>query len=148
MDVESEDRDIRTELSLEAARRSVAARTEVVRITANQVEAKTANDSKRNDAQTQLAAAKAQLFDVQTQQGDRSSPTSIDVGTAMAILSFPKLAIQYPQRAFSSLGSRLVANSKVAQTTIFFRSKSFVTGSTLPSSPRQIRTKSLRSMRN
>ena len=69
MDVESEDKKIhRSEMSLEAARRSVAARTEVVRITANQVEAKTANESTRKDAQAQLAAAKAQLFDVQMQQ--------------------------------------------------------------------------------
>ena len=46
----------------------------------------------RKDVQAQLADAKAQLF----RCSDRSSPTSIDVGTAIAVPSFPKLAIPVP----------------------------------------------------
>ena len=66
MDFESEVRKIhRSETSLEAARRNVAARAEIVRIRGDQVEAKTANLSALKEAQAQLADAKAQLFDAE-----------------------------------------------------------------------------------
>ncbi len=69
MDVESEVRKInRTETGLEAAREDVAARTELVRITNDQIVAKTATESSLKDAQAQLADAKAQLFDANMQQ--------------------------------------------------------------------------------
>lgn len=69
MDVESESRKIRrSETSLEAARRSVAARSELVRIIGHEVEAKTAYNSALKDAKAQLAEAKSQLFDAQMQQ--------------------------------------------------------------------------------
>ncbi len=73
MDFESEVRKIhRSETSLEAARRNVAARAEIVRIRGDQVEAKTANLSALKEAQAQLADAKAQLFDAEMQPGRRS----------------------------------------------------------------------------
>ena len=66
MDFESEARKIhRAETNLEAARRTVAARVEIVRITGDEVEARTANLSALKDAQAQLADAKAQLFDAE-----------------------------------------------------------------------------------
>ena len=69
MDFESEVRKIhRSETNLEAARRSVAARAEIVRIRGDQVEAKTANLSTLKEAQAQLADAKAQLFDAEMQR--------------------------------------------------------------------------------
>jgi len=68
MDVQSETRKIhRSETGLEAAREGVAARTELVRITNDQVVAKTANESALKDAQAQLADSKAQLFDAEKQ---------------------------------------------------------------------------------
>ena len=69
MDAQSETRKIhRSETGLEAARDGVAARTELVRITNDQVVAKTANESALKNAQAQLADAKAQLFDAQMQR--------------------------------------------------------------------------------
>ncbi|MGA8740637.1 MAG: efflux RND transporter permease subunit, partial [Terracidiphilus sp.] len=69
MDVQSETRKVhRSETGLEAAREGVAARTELVRITNDQVVSKTANESALKDAQAQLADAKAQLFDAQMQR--------------------------------------------------------------------------------
>jgi outer membrane protein TolC len=69
MDVQSETRRVhRSETGLEAAREGVAARTELVRITNDQVVAKTANESALKDAQAQLADAKAQLFEAQMQR--------------------------------------------------------------------------------
>jgi len=66
MDIESEVRKVnRSETSLEAARRNVAARTELARITSDEVDAKTANLSTLKEAQAQLADAKAQLFDAE-----------------------------------------------------------------------------------
>ncbi|HEY4051935.1 MAG TPA: hypothetical protein VGM27_34195 [Acidobacteriaceae bacterium] len=64
MDFELEARKIRrSETSLEAARRNAAARTEIVRITGEEVEAKTSNLSALKDAQqAKLADDKAQLF--------------------------------------------------------------------------------------
>ena len=52
----------RAESGLEAARESVAARTEMRRITADQVEAKTVNASALKEAQAELAEAEAGLF--------------------------------------------------------------------------------------
>jgi outer membrane protein TolC len=69
MDVESEVRKVnRSETGLEAAREDVAARAELVRITNDQVIAKTATESSLKEAQAQLADAQAQLFDAQMQQ--------------------------------------------------------------------------------
>jgi outer membrane protein TolC len=66
MDVQAEARKVhRSETGLEAARESVAARTELVRIKNDQVVAKTATESALKDAQAQLADAKAQLFDAE-----------------------------------------------------------------------------------
>jgi outer membrane protein TolC len=66
MDVESEIRKVnRCETSLEAARRYLAARTELARIASAQVEAKTANLSTLKEAQAQLAEAKAQLYNAE-----------------------------------------------------------------------------------
>jgi UDP-N-acetylglucosamine:LPS N-acetylglucosamine transferase len=53
---------------LQAARRSVTARTEIVRITIDQVTAKTAYESALKDAQAELANAKAQPFDTEMQR--------------------------------------------------------------------------------
>jgi len=69
MDVASEARKIhRSETTLDAARKSVEARTELVRIVGNEVQAKTANESALKGAQAQLAEAKAQLFDALSQR--------------------------------------------------------------------------------
>ena len=69
MDVQSETRKIhRSETGLDAMRQSVAARTELVRITKDQVAAKTATESALKDAQAQLADSKAQLFDAEMQR--------------------------------------------------------------------------------
>ncbi|MGA9243063.1 MAG: TolC family protein, partial [Silvibacterium sp.] len=69
MDFESEVRKIRrSQTSLEAARRNVATRAEVVRIRGDEVEAKTTNLSTLKEAQAQLADAKAQLFDAEMQR--------------------------------------------------------------------------------
>jgi outer membrane protein TolC len=53
--------------SLDAARRGVAVRTELVRITGNLVEAKTANESALKNTQTPFTESKAQFFDAQMQ---------------------------------------------------------------------------------
>jgi multidrug efflux pump subunit AcrB/outer membrane protein TolC len=69
IDVESEVRKInRSETGLQAARRSVTVRREIVRITNDQVAAKTNYGSALKDAQAQLADAKAQLFDAEMQR--------------------------------------------------------------------------------
>jgi multidrug efflux pump subunit AcrB/outer membrane protein TolC len=66
IDVESETRKVhRSETGLTAARDSVTARAELVRITGDQVTAKTANESALKNAQAQLAESKAQLFDAE-----------------------------------------------------------------------------------
>jgi multidrug efflux pump subunit AcrB/outer membrane protein TolC len=68
MDVEKEARKVhRSETGLQAARESVAARTELLRITGNQFEAKTATESALKDARAQLAESKALLFDAEMQ---------------------------------------------------------------------------------
>ena len=58
----------RTETGLEAARESVEAREEMRRITANQVEAKTANDSALKEADAELAEAQAELFQAEAER--------------------------------------------------------------------------------
>lgn len=69
IDVESGIRKInRSDTGLQAARRSVMARTEIVRITNDQVAAKTNYESALKDAQARLADAKAQLFDAEMQR--------------------------------------------------------------------------------
>jgi multidrug efflux pump subunit AcrB/outer membrane protein TolC len=69
MDVEKEARKVhRTVTAIEAAEESVAARAELLRITANQVEAKTSTESQLKDAQAQLAEAKARLFEAKMQE--------------------------------------------------------------------------------
>ena len=66
MDVESETRRVhRSETGLEAARDAVTVRAELVRITNDQVLAKTANESALKDAQAELADTKAQLFNAE-----------------------------------------------------------------------------------
>jgi len=66
VDVEKEARKVeRTETGLEAAREAVQARTEMRRIVADQVEAKTANPSSLKDAEAQLAEAEATLYEAE-----------------------------------------------------------------------------------
>jgi multidrug efflux pump subunit AcrB/outer membrane protein TolC len=81
MDVEKEIRKVRrAETGLQSARDSVAARTELLRITGNQVEAKTATESALKDAQAQLADAKAQLFDAEMQRAIAQAELARTVG--------------------------------------------------------------------
>ena len=69
MDVQSEVRKVhRSDTGLQAARDSVTARTELLRIITNQVVAKTATEASLKDAQAQVADAKAQLFDAEMQR--------------------------------------------------------------------------------
>ena len=69
MDVESEVRKVnRSETGLEAARDDVDVRAELVRITGDQVVAKTATESTLREAQAQLADAKAEFFDAEMQR--------------------------------------------------------------------------------
>jgi outer membrane protein TolC len=69
IDVESEIRKInRSDTGLQAARRSVTARREIVRITGDQVVAKTTYESALKDAQARLADSKAQFFDAEMQR--------------------------------------------------------------------------------
>jgi len=69
IDIEKEVRKVRrAETGLKAARESVAARAEMQRITANQVEANTANPSALKEAEAQLAEANAGLFQAEMEQ--------------------------------------------------------------------------------
>jgi outer membrane protein TolC len=69
VEIEKEMRKVRrTDTSLEAARENVAARTEMSRITANQVEANTVNPSALKEANAQLAEAQAELFQAEMEQ--------------------------------------------------------------------------------
>jgi multidrug efflux pump subunit AcrB/outer membrane protein TolC len=69
VDIEKEVRKVRrAETGLEAARKSVAARAEMRRITANQVEASTANPSALKEAEGQLAEAEAGLFQAEMER--------------------------------------------------------------------------------
>jgi outer membrane protein TolC len=58
----------RTQDELDAARRSVKAGTELVRITGEQVHSSTANVSALRDAEAKMAEAEAQLFDAEKDQ--------------------------------------------------------------------------------
>jgi multidrug efflux pump subunit AcrB/outer membrane protein TolC len=58
----------RSDTVLKAAQAAVTARTELRRITADQVEAKTANPSSLSDADAKLAEARAQLFSAHMEQ--------------------------------------------------------------------------------
>jgi multidrug efflux pump subunit AcrB/outer membrane protein TolC len=70
LDIEKSVRKVRrAETGLEAARESVAARAEMRRITANQVEAKTVNASALAEAGAQLAEAEAELFQAEAERG-------------------------------------------------------------------------------
>ncbi|MFZ1087507.1 MAG: efflux RND transporter permease subunit [Terracidiphilus sp.] len=60
----------RAETGLEAARESVAARVEMRRITANQLDAKTVNASALKDADAQLAEAEAELFQAEAERSN------------------------------------------------------------------------------
>ena len=69
VEIEKEVRKVRrAESGLEAARESVTARTEMRRITANQVEAKTVNASALKEADAQLAEAEALLFQAEAER--------------------------------------------------------------------------------
>ena len=69
VDTEKEVRKVRrAETGLEAARESVAARTEMSRITANQVEANIVNPSALKEANAQLAEAEAGLFQAEMER--------------------------------------------------------------------------------
>jgi multidrug efflux pump subunit AcrB/outer membrane protein TolC len=69
VEIEKEVRKVRrAETGLEAARESVAARAEMRRITANQVEANTANRSALKEAEGQLAEAEAILFQAEAER--------------------------------------------------------------------------------
>jgi outer membrane protein TolC len=69
IDVEKTLRKIRrSDTVLKAAQAAVTARTELRRITADQVEAKTANPSSLSDADAKLAEARAQLFSAHMEQ--------------------------------------------------------------------------------
>jgi multidrug efflux pump subunit AcrB/outer membrane protein TolC len=69
IDVEKQLRKVRRSTSaLDAAQANVTARTEMRRIVADQVEAKTANASALSDAEGKLAEAQAQLFDARVEQ--------------------------------------------------------------------------------
>jgi multidrug efflux pump subunit AcrB/outer membrane protein TolC len=81
VDIEKEVRKVRrTETGLEAARESVAARTEMCRITANQVEAKTVNLFALKEANAQLADAEAGLFQAEMEQSTARAELERTVG--------------------------------------------------------------------
>ncbi len=69
MDIEKAVRKVRrAETGVEAARESVEARTEMKRITANQVYANTANTSALKEAEGQLSEAEAGLFQAEAER--------------------------------------------------------------------------------
>jgi outer membrane protein TolC len=70
----------RAETGLEAARESVAARAEMRRITANQVEAGTANPSALKEAEGQLAEAEAGLFQAEMERSTARAEMERTVG--------------------------------------------------------------------
>jgi multidrug efflux pump subunit AcrB len=81
MDIEKEVRKVRrAETGLEAARESVAARAEMRRITANQVEAGTANPSALKEAEGQLAEAEAGLFQAEMERSTARAELERTVG--------------------------------------------------------------------
>jgi outer membrane protein TolC len=81
VDIEKEVRKVRrTETELEAARESVEARAEMRRITANQVEANTANPSALKEADAQLAEAEAGLFQAEMERSTARAELERTVG--------------------------------------------------------------------
>ena len=81
MDIGKDVRKVRrAETGLEAARESVAARTEMRRITANQVEASTANPSALKEAEGQLAEAEAGLFQAEMERSTARAELERTVG--------------------------------------------------------------------
>jgi multidrug efflux pump subunit AcrB len=81
VDIEKEVRKVRrTETGLEAARDNVAARAEMRRITANQVEASTANPSALKEAEGQLAEAEAGLFQAEMERSTARAELERTVG--------------------------------------------------------------------
>ena len=81
MDIGKDVRKVRrAETGLEAARESVAARTEMRRITANQVEASTANPSTLKEAEGQLAEAEAGLFQAEMERSTARAELERTVG--------------------------------------------------------------------
>jgi outer membrane protein TolC len=81
VEIEKEVRKVRrAETGLEAARESVAARTEMRRITANQVEANTVNPSALKEADAQLAEAEAGLFQAEMERSTARAELKRTVG--------------------------------------------------------------------
>jgi multidrug efflux pump subunit AcrB/outer membrane protein TolC len=81
VDIEKEVRKLRrAETGLEAAHESVAARAEMRRITANQVEAGTANPSALKEAEGQLAEAEAGLFQAEMERSTARAELERTVG--------------------------------------------------------------------
>jgi outer membrane protein TolC len=81
VDIEKEVRKVRrAETGLEAARESVAARTEMRRITANQIAANTANHSALKEAEGQLAEAEAILFQAEAERSTARAELERTVG--------------------------------------------------------------------
>jgi multidrug efflux pump subunit AcrB/outer membrane protein TolC len=81
VDIEKEVRKVRrAETGLEAARQSVAARAEMRRITANQLEANTANPSALKEAEGQLAEAEAILFQAEAERSTARAALQRTVG--------------------------------------------------------------------
>jgi outer membrane protein TolC len=81
VELEKEVRKVRrAETGLEAARESVTARTEMRRITANQVEAKTVNPSALKEADAQLAEAEAGLFQAEMERSAARAELERTVG--------------------------------------------------------------------
>jgi multidrug efflux pump subunit AcrB/outer membrane protein TolC len=81
VDIEKEVRKVRrAETGLEAARESVTARAEMRRITANQVEAGTANHSALKEAEGQLAEAEAGLFQAEMERSTARAELERTVG--------------------------------------------------------------------
>jgi outer membrane protein TolC len=81
VDIEEELRKVRrAETGLEAARESVAARAEMRRITANQVEANTVNPSALKEAEGQLAEAEAGLFQAEMERSTARAEMERTVG--------------------------------------------------------------------
>ena len=85
VEMEKEVRKVRrAETGLEAARESVTARTEMRRITANQVEAKTVNPSALKEADAQLAEAEAGLFQAEMERSAARAELERTVGREIA----------------------------------------------------------------
>jgi multidrug efflux pump subunit AcrB/outer membrane protein TolC len=81
VDIEKDARKVRrAETGVEAARESVAARTEMRRITANQLEAKTVNASALKEADALLAEAEAGLFQAEAERSTARATLAKTIG--------------------------------------------------------------------